>query len=398
MSDNLLIHAPGLMVCSTNAIYKTTFSGSSILKMDVSVRNKRIFHSERHNCYVGVLDMIRGPDQHFRSNITEMLEVCGLIILCNTDYITMYRDITAIPLFRSGGFHTYQLIEDQIGMNISDVIINRSTDSKAIVKELRSVPLERGLMKPSDLVWCPGLILDNGHNPNGQTHSGDWTEVSESTEEANMQEMVLEDDVKMPAFICRFLNIRQVVRDVYTQITELDEFLKDRSRSLGVFPRETESTFLHRLDNHNAHLFGYEREHLVDEIKGIFRMRYRVEDVLRDIIAIYVDLLGVLKCDQANIDLDRMDDPGEDILQTLRPNVSLYGIDEVMDMKLDLMNIADRIYTLMYDTDAFYISGRDELCLVLRQNRFSARLEALIVARLSDIVEEKLPQEHCGVV
>jgi hypothetical protein len=74
--------------------------------------------------------------------------------------------------------------------------------------------------------------------------------------------------------------------------------------------------------------------------------------------------------------LGEADDPDEDIINVLDPNVNLVGLDEVMQYDMKLTCIANRMNQFMYRTDkcdSFYIQGKYELWRFLRDNRLSAQ-------------------------
>jgi hypothetical protein len=193
----------------------------------------------------------------------------------------------------------------------------------------------------------------------------------------------------MSEFINRFLNIRYVVRNVYTQIHDLELFLELRAESLGKHMRESYDQFLRRSYKPETHIFEYEyREDYIDEIKTVVNMVTRVKDSLEDITRIYIDLLDILRINLMDDNLNDIDDTEEDIIQKLLPNVCLDGLDEAMDMNGGLSVITERIHVVMYQKGAFHIDGRDDLWRILRQNRLSTGLEAVNCKQWLDIVGE----------
>ena len=175
----------------------------------------------------------------------------------------------------------------------------------------------------------------------------------------------------MSEFLNRFFNIRNVVRNVWTQIDEMEPVLSKQAVSLGKKHDESFSQFMRRSRNADTDTVGFVYNDYRDQVNALFRMTSKVEDTLVEISSIYCDLLRILQIDRANDQLGNIDDPDGDITQILNRNVRLDDLDETMYMKLDLVHIADRISNVMYIEGGFHIHDRDNLWRVLRQNRLS---------------------------
>ena len=152
----------------------------------------------------------------------------------------------------------------------------------------------------------------------------------------------------MPKFISRFLEIRGVVKDVYMQIHVLYDFNHERSRSLGRHPVETYGEWKHRSPDPFTWTWGYEPNDYIAEVKGIVKMDYEVERVLRHIQEIYNDLPSIIHCDTASYDdLNTPYDPRKDILEVLNPKVDLNIIEKKMAYDPRLKSIEDRIFKVI---------------------------------------------------
>jgi hypothetical protein len=184
----------------------------------------------------------------------------------------------------------------------------------------------------------------------------------------------------MSEFITRFINIRSVIKNVYMQIDELNMFLGDRTKSLGRHYAESYLVWHNRRSDPYTPTFDYERADYISEVAGIYHMKCRVDHALDHIIEIYIDLLDIIQCrgvlGMEAHNLGEADDPDEDIINVLDPNVNLVGLDEVMQYDMKLTCIANRMNQFMYRTDkcdSFYIQGKYELWRFLRDNRLSAQ-------------------------
>ena len=168
----------------------------------------------------------------------------------------------------------------------------------------------------------------------------------------------------MSEFITRFLNVRSVVKSVYIQMYELFVFNRDRDSSLGTN-------------------FDYEWEWHVAEQHGIEKLNEEILGLLNHVKTIYKDLLSILQCTDMRFtkDLRYPDDPRNDIMDELRPKVSLDGLDNAMAYDSRLCAIVERIYNTIYlsHTDykgdfvphSFYIRDTREMWQVLRASRLS---------------------------
>ena len=177
--------------------------------------------------------------------------------------------------------------------------------------------------------------------------------------------------VGMSEFINRFLNIRYVVKNVWTQIDELKPVLSKQAISLGQKHGESLSQFLGRSRSHDTDTVGFEYDDYLNQVNALFRMISMVEDTLEEIRSIYYDLLDILQIDIENEFIERIDDPDDDIMEILDPKVDLDGLDEAMYMKMGLVYIANRIRDVMFRKGGFHIHERNAMWRVLRQNRLS---------------------------
>ena len=186
----------------------------------------------------------------------------------------------------------------------------------------------------------------------------------------------------MSEFITRFINIRSVIKNVYMQIDELDMFLGYRTKSLGRHYLETYSQWHKKSSDPYTHTFDYNRADYISEVDDIYHMKRRVDHALIEILEIYIDLLDIIKCggvwgSEAQ-DLKEADDPDENIINVLNPDVNLAGLDKAMQHDQQLLCIANRMNHFMYRTDKtgihpFYIRDKYELWRFLRDNRLSAQ-------------------------
>ena len=183
----------------------------------------------------------------------------------------------------------------------------------------------------------------------------------------------------MTEFINRFINIRGVIKNVYMQINEVGEFLEHRSRSLGKDPRKTMGQWRSRSHDMYTHTWEYERNDYITEVSDIDAMQYDVEGVLQFIENIYSDLLKLIHCDPyLKTRIAETDDPDEDIIEMLNPQVCLDGLDDAMANDHDLGCIAERIYYVIKfgwsehgNPQLFHIRGTREIYQVLHDNKFS---------------------------
>jgi dsDNA-binding SOS-regulon protein len=184
----------------------------------------------------------------------------------------------------------------------------------------------------------------------------------------------------MSEFINRFLNIRYVVKNVWTQIDELNPVLSKQAVSLGKKHDESLSRFLARSRNPDTDTVGFEHGDYMDQVNALFGMITIVGDTLEEIRSIYCDLLEILQIDITNDFMERIDDPDDDIMEILDPKVDLDGLDKAMYMDMGLVYIANRIRDVMFRKGGFHIHERNAMWQVLRQNRLSV-LEAEHVAQ-----------------
>jgi hypothetical protein len=192
--------------------------------------------------------------------------------------------------------------------------------------------------------------------------------------------------LKMSEFIDRFLKIRNVVRNIFEQIDDLDIFLFKRAQSLGMHHRESFDAFERRLKDPCTHTFGYERENYVYEVEELLSLRENVQNELTNLGYIYENLLEILRCEPICDGLRIEDNPDEDIMKSLRPRVHVGNLLEAIHMDWDLAQIVDRIYVVMYHDDAFHIRGRDDLWRELRSNRLPMGLETEYMKQWPDDV------------
>jgi hypothetical protein len=185
----------------------------------------------------------------------------------------------------------------------------------------------------------------------------------------------------MSGFINRFLNIRGVIKNVYMQIKELDEFIFRRSVTLGKRPGETSSNWRHRSHATSTYTWDYERGDYIEEVAGIAHMKDKIESLLSHLKNIYICLLDTIHCQIPYFigeDLEKTYESDKALLDVIKPVVfSGTGIHNAMTPDHGLKTIVDDIIKIILlgddGTDSpylFYIKGKEQIWLVLQANKF----------------------------
>jgi hypothetical protein len=185
----------------------------------------------------------------------------------------------------------------------------------------------------------------------------------------------------MSGFINRFLNIRGVIKNVYMQINELDEFIFRRSVSLGKRAGETSSNWCYRSRATSTYTWDYERGDYIEEVASIAHMKDKIESLLSHLKDIYICLLDTTHCQIPYFigdDLEKTYESDKALLDVLKPVFfSGTGLDKAMTPDHGLKNIVDDIIKIILlgddGTDSpylFYIKGEKQIRLVLQANKF----------------------------